>query len=235
MFSRILKTQCLSYEDAEKNYLNKSKNQKHQIARELICLEIRRYFSLPHAPIAQDTNGEIFLLNSNHKISISHKEENFAVAITNDYESIGVDIENYNSVVDWSVFGGRFFNREDWFLSHQISSLKGISSSQAYSLLFSAKEAVLKASKLKIDPLVIIFTISKNLKNTNQIQLSSVIKYEKEIYYFVTEILWYPMAIKDHPSILSVCVAKKTSDFRNSESSLFNNSQIYIQAPSILF
>jgi phosphopantetheinyl transferase len=233
MFSRILNTQYLSFEDIEKNYLNKSKNPNHYIARKLICLEVCRFLTLPYAPIVQAESGEIFLLDHDHQISISHKEENFALAITRDYESIGIDLECFDNEVDWSEFNGRFFNREDWFLAHQLSSLKNISSNQAYSILFSAKEAILKTSKLKIDSLEIKFIISNTFKNINQLQFYTNIKWEKRIYDFLTEVIWIPNVEINLPSIISVSVANKNS--ASFKSSLFADSKIYIQSPSILF
>lgn len=232
MFGRILKTQCLSPKDAENNYLDKSKNQNHRMARQLICLEIRRYLSLPYAPIAQVENGETFLYGHDYSMSITHKEEHFGLAITKEYDSIGIDLECFDEKIDWSVFNGRFFNREDWFLIQRISSLKKISTSQAYAILFCAKEAVLKASKLKVDPLEINFVVSNIFKNKKKIQLNSAINYEQHIFYFKTEIIWKLNTSKNLPSIISLCVLKKNPSTKNN--SLFLDSKIFIQVPSLL-
>ncbi len=231
MFVGILNNHFFSSEDAEKKYLNTSKNHNHYLARELICFEIKNFFSTPYAPIIQNENGEISLIDSNFKISVSHKEEHFALALSSVYEAIGVDLEYFNNNVDWSVFHGRFFNTEDWLLAHQLASIKEITLSQVYTLLFSAKESVLKTTKLKIDPLKIKFIIFNFFNYQNKIQLTTCLKWENYHLDFLIDVMWMPASEKNWPSVLSVSVIKEPSNIN--EGSLFNDLNVKIIAPSI--
>ncbi|MBP9680753.1 MAG: 4'-phosphopantetheinyl transferase superfamily protein [Bacteriovorax sp.] len=223
MFSSLLNQSEYCHETLESNYIGSSKNESHRRAREKVCLEIRNFFAILFAPLIKLPSGEVRLVDIDWILSISHKEDVAAIALSCDYESIGIDLEYLDNDIDWTTFQGRFFTREDWFLAHQISSRKKLSLNQTFTLLFSAKEAVLKANHLQIDALAISFSLSPNSFNgPSNLQLCSSLD-----QFFIVEMKWEYHAQIDRFYVLSVCVIKKNRNF--SSQSLFRDDQLFVR------
>ncbi|MGE3609720.1 MAG: 4'-phosphopantetheinyl transferase superfamily protein [Bacteriovoracaceae bacterium] len=228
MFNCLLNHSSILPQNLEENYLEASVNCAQKIARRKVCLEVRRFFSIPFAPLVKMETGEVQLFKSEWKISVSHKEEDAVVALSRYYDSIGIDLEYFHNDVDWTTFHGRFFNREDWILAHQISSKKNLSLDQSFTLLFSAKEAVLKACHLKVDALAIAFSLSPCVfEDYKKIQLFSSLNQGIGSSNFIVEIKLNFNSRSQCLYVLSVCVGNK--NMKSINQSLFEDDKLFVR------
>lgn len=108
--------------------------------------------------IEKTKSNKPFFLDSKYFISISHKDNLQISAKSTD--PLGLDIEIFNSkVTDWAVFKDRFFNELDQKIFKNMTQNYNLNPNLAWLILFSAKEAYLKLTDLKRDPLNFYFEV----------------------------------------------------------------------------
>lgn len=112
------------------------------------------------------SDGSLFNTSDSTLISVSHKDTLLMISrcYSSEIRSFGIDLEvNSNLAVDWRSFQGRFFTIQDWLSAQLFKQHKNLTIQETMLIFFSAKEAVLKCTRLKADPLK--FSIKFDLKS----------------------------------------------------------------------
>lgn len=145
---------------SEYNYCSSAKDKEHELSRLKICSGIRDLLGPNSFKLLRHDDGSLSLKGSKIGISASHKESSVAVAI-NSKGPVGIDLEEKQGPFSWTAFQGRFFNQKDIITGLKLASSAGISHEESFRILFSAKESMLKLTRLKKDALEFEFLIGE--------------------------------------------------------------------------
>lgn len=183
---------------------NRLQNSEDKKTR-LICYTLLRMILSKR--LNKDPNGIIFLKGASGKpvikdaslfFNISHTRDSFAFAIS-EHSSIGVDLEDLNKLSDFETIIKKIFSGKECEFIHKSTT----KSRNNFSLLWTRKEALLKAIGTGIIPLLSQIEVCKSLNiiNRNAIPDLEDISVSNQYYIYSRKL---------HNYYLSIALPQKT-------------------------
>jgi phosphopantetheinyl transferase len=114
-------------------------------------------------------------------VSIADNENFLAICMNNMMHGIGVDVESWQRPVGWRDTASRFFSAQEQSLLGHLSDEEG---SDVFTMLWTGKEALAKASGKQLADLLALPLVESNQTNQQTLLLEGLIRDQWNIRWF---------------------------------------------------